>query len=131
MRNKSLKNQLKAQFYRGNIPILCLAVFASLVSGKSSLVGSLKTVSLGGKLAASFVETARGVLVYFVLRSNNTPVWVDWIAPTEWVFQPDGLLTKLADDARKAGASAEQIALIAAAFDACAEVVVSREDAYA
>ena len=104
---------------------------ASLVSGKSSLVGSLKTVSLGGKLAASFVETARGVLVYFVLRSNNTPVWVDWIAPTEWVFQPDGLLTKLADDARKAGASAEQIALIAAAFDACAEVVVSREDAYA
>lgn len=104
---------------------------ASLVSGKSSLVGSLKTVSLDGKLAASLVETARGVLVYFVLRSNNTPIWVDWIAPTEWVFQPDGLLTKLADDARKAGASAEQIALIAAAFDACAEVVVSEEPPHA
>ena len=86
---------------------------------------------MGGKLAASLVETARGVLIYFVLRSNNTPIWVDWIAPTEWVFQPDGLLTKLADDARKAGASAEQIALIAAAFDACAEVVVSEEPPHA
>lgn len=101
---------------------------ASLVSGKSSLVGSLRTVSLGGKLAASLVETARGVLVYFVLRKNNTPVWVDWIAPTEWVFQPDGLLTKLAEDARKAGATKEHIALIAAAFDACAEVVISEEN---
>lgn len=100
---------------------------ASLVSGKSSLVGSLKTVPLGGKLAASLVETARGVLVYFVLRSNNTPIWVDWIAPTEWVFQPEGLLTKLADDAQKAGADPEQIALIAAAFDACAEVIISQE----
>ncbi|MDY5015572.1 MAG: ABC transporter ATP-binding protein [Eubacteriales bacterium] len=38
MRNKTLKNRLTAQFYRGNMPMLCLAVFASLVSGTLNLI---------------------------------------------------------------------------------------------
>ena len=38
MRNKTLKNRLTAQFYRGNMPMLCLAVFASLVCGTLNLI---------------------------------------------------------------------------------------------
>lgn len=102
---------------------------AALISGKSSLLGNHKTFFLGGKRAVSLVETARGVLMYFVERDRNTPVWVDWIAPTEWVFQPQGILTTLVQEAFQAGASREQIAFIAAAFDACAEVIVTKEQA--
>ena len=38
MRNKTLQNRLTAQFYRGNMPMPCLAVFASLVSGTLNLI---------------------------------------------------------------------------------------------
>lgn len=40
MQHKSMKKQLTAQFYRGNVPTLCLAVFASLVSGTLNLIVS-------------------------------------------------------------------------------------------
>ena len=36
--NKSLKNQLAAQFYRGNLPAFALAVFASLAGGSLNLI---------------------------------------------------------------------------------------------
>lgn len=38
MRNKPLKKQLTAQFYRRNIPLLCIAVFGALVSGSLNLI---------------------------------------------------------------------------------------------
>ncbi len=38
MRNKLLKKQLTAQFYRRNIPLLCIAVFGALVSGSLNLI---------------------------------------------------------------------------------------------
>ena len=38
MRNKPLKKQLTAQFYRRNIPLLCIAVFSALVSGSLNLI---------------------------------------------------------------------------------------------
>ena len=38
MRNKPLKKQLTAQFYRRNIPLLCIAGFGALVSGSLNLV---------------------------------------------------------------------------------------------
>ena len=38
MRNKPLKKQLTAQFYRRNIPLLCIAVFGALVSGFLNLI---------------------------------------------------------------------------------------------
>lgn len=38
MKNKPLKKQLSAQFYRRNIPVLCVAVFGALVSGSLNLI---------------------------------------------------------------------------------------------
>ena len=38
MKNKPLKKQLSAQFYRRNIPVLCVAVFGALVSGSLYLI---------------------------------------------------------------------------------------------
>ena len=38
MRNKPLNQQLTAQFYRRNIPLLCIAVFGALVSGSLNLI---------------------------------------------------------------------------------------------
>lgn len=38
MRNKPLKKQITAQFYRRNIPLLCIAVFGALVSGSLNLI---------------------------------------------------------------------------------------------
>ncbi len=101
------------------------------VSGKSSPLGSLKSIPLGNHEAASLVETARGVLLYFVRRDRKNIVWLDWIAPTEWVFQNEGIVATLAEEAFEAGASDAQISLIAAAFDACAEVNVIREAPHA
>ena len=53
MKNKPLKKQLIEQFYRGNIPILCLAVFASLASGSLNLILSWTMQQL--------IDTASGV----------------------------------------------------------------------
>lgn len=53
MKNKPLKKQLIGQFYRGNIPILCLAVFASLASGSLNLILSWTMQQL--------IDTASGV----------------------------------------------------------------------
>lgn len=38
MKNKPLKKQLSAQFYRRNIPALCVAVFGALVAGTLNLI---------------------------------------------------------------------------------------------
>ena len=38
MKRKSMKKQLTAQFYRGNLPIFCLAVFAALASGSLNII---------------------------------------------------------------------------------------------
>lgn len=38
MRNKPLKKQLISQFYYRNVPVLCVAVFSSLVSGTLNLI---------------------------------------------------------------------------------------------
>ena len=38
MKKTSVKNQLIAQFYRGNIPALSLSVFAALATGSLSLI---------------------------------------------------------------------------------------------
>lgn len=99
----------------------------AFVGGKATTIGSLHTVPIGTHEAAAFVETARGLLLYFVHRNRNSPTWVDWIAPTEWVFQDNSVLTDLVHEAYLAGATNAQIALIAAAFDACADVSVVRE----
>lgn len=99
----------------------------AFVGGKATTIGSLHTVPIGTHEAASFVETARGLLLYFVHRNRNSPTWLDWIAPTEWVFQDNSVLTTLVHEAFLAGATNAQIALIAAAFDACADVSVTRE----
>ena len=37
-RRKPLKKQLLAQFYRGNLPMLALAVFAALAGGTLDLI---------------------------------------------------------------------------------------------
>lgn len=99
----------------------------AFVGGKASTIGSLHTVPIDTHEAASFVETARGLLIYFVHRNRNSPTWIEWIAPTEWVFQNNSVLTDLAHEAFLSGATNAQIALIAAAFDACADVTIARE----
>lgn len=40
MKNKPLKKQLMAQFYRRNIPVLCIAVFGALLTGALNLIVS-------------------------------------------------------------------------------------------
>lgn len=38
MKNKPLKKRLIEQFYKGNVPALCIAVFASLIAGSLNLI---------------------------------------------------------------------------------------------
>ncbi len=108
-----------------------IAEIEAFVGGKATTLGSLHTVPVATHEAASFVETARGVLLYFVHRNRNSPTWIEWIAPTEWVFQENSVLTTLVHEAFLSGATNAQIALIAAAFDACADVTVTREAPHA
>jgi len=115
-----------ADFFRARINEV-----ASLVSGGSSTLGAARTFTLGLRQAVCLVETARGLLIYFVKRERNTATWVNWIAPTEWVFQNRSCLTTLASEAYGAGATSKQIALIASAFDACAEVSIVEETSHA
>lgn len=56
MKNKSIKKQLIAQFYRGNIPALSVSVFAALASGSLNLTISWITQQLID--AASGTDTA-------------------------------------------------------------------------
>ena len=71
MKHRSLKKQLTAQFYRGNLPAFALAVFAALAGGSLNLIVSwimqqlIDTVS--GVPGAMSVETLAKISGAFVL----------------------------------------------------------------
>ena len=54
MKNRTLKNNLVAQFYHKNIPVLCVAVFGALVAGSLNLILSW--------IVQQLIDTASGGL---------------------------------------------------------------------
>lgn len=65
MKNKTLKNKLVAQFYHRNIPVLCVAVSGTLVSGSLNLILSW--------IVQQLIDTASGGLNALPL---NTLAWI-------------------------------------------------------
>ena len=88
----------------------------------------------GWKVAV--VETIRGTLMHAVKVKGNVLEDFHFIAPTEWVFQPEGVLidkvNEFAAYTRLQGpALARAVELLVALFDACTDVQVISGEAHA